>query len=97
MTQTKKEFTLTGVALSKSHPTKLTFDELYTWVIWQFPRSKQKGLCGAVHPPIPEHGWYPAIIFVKEKCVEVYAHHEMLYPTPESAAEHFNNGNPAND
>ena len=37
-------------------PTELTFTELTTWVIWQYPHQIEKGLCGAVCPPVTEQG-----------------------------------------
>lgn len=90
MTQTQSEFKVDNITLSKKQPTKLTYDELYTWVIWQFPKLKGDGLCGAVRPPIPDHHWYPAIIYLKEKKVDVYAHVGDEYDSPETASEHFN-------
>ena len=51
MTKTQTEFKVADITLSKKHPTKLTYDDLYTWVIWQFPKLKGDGLCGAVRPP----------------------------------------------
>ena len=90
MTKTQTEFEVADITLSKKHPTKLTYDDLYTWVIWQFPKLKKDGLCGAVRPPIPDHQWYPAIIHLKEKKVDVYAHVDTEYDSPETASEHFN-------
>ena len=90
MTQVQKEYAVAGITLSKKHPTKLTFEALYSWVIWQLPKHKNNGLIGAVRPPIPEHGLFPAIIFVDEKKVVVYAHQEELFKTPEIAAEQLN-------
>ncbi len=93
MAPTPEQQMVAGIALNKTRPTKLTYDELYTWVIWQFPRQKNGGLCGAVHPPIPQHGWIPAVILIHKKCVEVYAHLNEQYPSPEMAAEHLGNHN----
>lgn len=90
MNQTPAEFTVAEVTLNKDVPTKLTFQELYTWVIWQFPKQKEGGLCGAVTPPITDYGWLPAIILFDEKCVRVYGHLDQKYESPEVAAEHFN-------
>jgi hypothetical protein len=90
MDEAKEEDVVAGIPLSKTSPTRLTYDELYTWVIWQFPRQKNGGLCGAVRPPLQQHGWIPAVILVPKKSVEVYAHLNQSYPTPEAAAEHFN-------
>lgn len=63
MTQNHAHLTVAGVSLSSEIPTRLTYGELYSWVIWQYPRPQNGGLCGAVHPPTPQHGWIPAIIF----------------------------------
>lgn len=72
-------------------PTELSFAELYTWVIWQFPRKQKRGLFGAVHPPIPEHGWLPAIIYPKKKQLSIHAHLEETFATPEEAADFLHN------
>ena len=76
-----------NISLHSEQPTPLTFDELYDWVIWQFPQQKKESLSGAVHPPLSEAGWYPALIYPKEKRVQVYAHLNTLYKTPEEAAK----------
>ena len=73
------------------NPTELSFAELYTWVIWQFPRKQKSGLCGAVHPPIPEHGWFPAIITPQKYQISIHAHLEETFATPEAAAEYLQN------
>ena len=91
MTRAKDEYSIAGISINKKTPTKFSFNDLYTWVIWQYPKQKNKGLCGAVRPPIPDHGWLPAIILVKEKSVEIYGHQDTLFPSPELAAEYFNN------
>jgi hypothetical protein len=80
-------FVVANIALDPTQATELTFHDLATWVIWQFPRKKGGGLCGAVRPPIPQHGWYPAIILPKEKRVQVLAHLHATYPTPEEAGD----------
>ncbi|MCP5098851.1 MAG: hypothetical protein GY943_25145 [Chloroflexi bacterium] len=88
--------TIANVTLSTDKPTLLAFDDLFTWVIWQFPKATQlDGLCGAVKPPIADHDWYPAIVQYKKKRVLVYAHLSQTFTTPEYAAEHVhlqNNG-----
>ncbi|HRQ39971.1 MAG TPA: hypothetical protein PLD25_18840 [Chloroflexota bacterium] len=89
MAQTEAQQTVAGIAFSNETPTRLAYEELYTWVIWQFPRPQNGGLIGAVHPPTPQHGWIPAVIFGGKKHVEIYAHLNERYPTPESAAEYF--------
>ncbi len=93
MAQTQAQRTVAGIALSNEKPTRLTYDELYTWVIWQFPRPLNGGLVGAVHPPMPQHGWIPAILFAGKKHLDIYAHLDEPYPTPESAADYFHTQN----
>ena len=75
------------VALQTDRPTELPFEDLYTWVIWQFPVPKAGGLCGAVRPPIAKHGWFPALIKGKKKQVMVHGHLEKPFETPQAAAE----------
>lgn len=82
-----EESIVANITLSRQKPTKLSFDDLQNWVIWQFPRRKETGLCGAVRPSIADHGWYPAIIYPKEEQVMVYAHLETHFSTPEEASE----------
>ena len=83
----KKKRKVGNVKLKNRQPTNLKFEDLYTWTIWQFPRKVSGGLCGAVHPPIPEHGWLPAVINVKEKKVQVHANLDQTFTTPEEAAK----------
>jgi hypothetical protein len=80
---------IADIALCLDHPTNLTFDQLFTWVVWQFPRKKGGGLCGAVRPPVANHGWYPAIINTREKRVQVHGHLPKPFATPEAAAENL--------
>ncbi len=82
-----ENFVVADIALDMTQATELTFHELETWVIWQFPRKKGPGLCGAVRPPIPQHGWYPAIILPDQKRVHVLAHLHTTYPSPEEACD----------
>ena len=89
----KEAMTVAEVTLDAKKPTTLTFGELYTWVIWQFPRKKDGGLCGAVHPPTTSEGWFPAIIYNKDACVLVLAHLNESFTTPEAAAEYLNQNN----
>lgn len=86
----REKHVVADIVFRTNRPTRLTFAELYTWVIWQFPRQKGTGLCGAVRPPIAEHGWFPALIQSKEKRVQVYAHLDETFSTPEAAADYFN-------
>jgi hypothetical protein len=83
--QTKK---IDNTTLKIDKPTNLTLDDLYTWTIWQFPHKVRGGLCGAVHPPIANYGWLPAVIRVKDKKVQVHAHLDQTFDTPETAAKH---------
>jgi len=79
------------IKLNTTQPTNLTFKKLYTWTIWQFPRKKKGGLLGAVRPPVAEHGWFPAIIHVKDKKAQVYAHLSKTFASPETAVEYLHN------
>lgn len=91
MSQSKNK--VADVTFADGQPTTLTFRDLYTWTIWQFPRKVNGGLCGAVRPPIAEHEWYPAVVQFKEEKVQVYAHLNQTFPTPENAAEQLEKGN----
>lgn len=83
----KKPIKINDTPLKTDKPTKLTFDDLYTWTIWQFPSKVQGGAYGAVHPPIAKHGWLPAVIRAKDKKVQVHAHLDETFATPEAAAK----------
>jgi hypothetical protein len=76
-----------AIMIRRDQPTELTFSELHTWVIWQYPRQVDKGLSGAVRPPVPDHGWFPAVIRLKEKVVLVHGHLDQKFDTPSAAAE----------
>ena len=76
-----------AISIRLDRPTELTFSQLHTWVIWQYPRQADKGLSGAVHPPVPDHGWYPAVIRLKEKVALVYGHLDQKFDTPNDAAD----------
>ncbi len=86
----QKRNVVAGIKLRKDQPTELAFRELFTWTIWQFPRKKARGLVGAVRPPIAEHGWFPAILHIREKKVMVHAHLPETFVSPEAAVEHLN-------
>ena len=75
------------IIIKLDQPTDLSFTDLHTWVIWQYPRQAGKGLCGAVRPPLPEHGWLPAIIRLKEKHVQIHGHIDQHFDTPAAAAD----------
>ena len=76
-----------NIKLNSKQPTSLTFNQLYEWVIWQFPEQKEDALSGAVRPPILDATWYPALIYPKEKRVQVYSHLDTSCSTPEEAAK----------
>lgn len=75
-------------------PTHFSFEALHHWVIWQFPRPHQGGMMGAVHPPLPDYRWYPAIIKSDSEAVIIHAHAKEEYMSPETAVMYFN-GDPA--
>lgn len=83
----KKKKTIGSIIILQKEPTQLTFNELNSWIIWQFPRQKDKGLCGAVCPPDPAEGWYPAVIYLKEKVVQVFGHLDKKFESPNDAAD----------
>ena len=78
---------IAGIMLDASKPTVVTFQQIHRWVIWQFPRPKKSGYCGAVHPPDGQFGWIPAIIEFDEQKVCLYAHLMPPFPSPEDAAD----------
>ncbi len=82
-----KERNVGEIMLRTDRPTELTFSDLYKWIIWQFPRRKGTGLCGAVHPPLANHTWYPAVIKFREKRVLVHGHIDKEFASPNAAAE----------
>lgn len=69
-------------------PTEVTFDDLGSWVLWQFPRLRGGWLCGAAQPADPNFGeWIPARIQPHQQRVFLYAHCALTLSTPEEAAE----------
>jgi hypothetical protein len=89
MTSSKK--VTSSLYIRTDGPTELSFDELYTWVIWQFPRITAGGMCGAIRPPIAKHGWFPAIIRQQEGRVLVHGHLDEEFLTPNDAYAWFDN------
>jgi hypothetical protein len=83
----RKKTVIDGITFDPAEPTLVSADRLYTWVIWQFPRLRRGGFSGAVHPPEPGHGWYPAIVDIESGQVLVYSHIEERFPSPEAAAK----------
>jgi len=86
-----KENVVAGVKLRRDAPTVLTFREIFTWIIWQFPRRKAGGLLGAVRAPESDRGWMPAILHAKERRAVVHAHLPEVFDSPEAAVEHLGN------
>jgi hypothetical protein len=80
---------INGIRLETDKPTNVKLDRLYSWVVWQYPRQRKNGHSGAVHPPIPGFGWFPAIIDADNGRVHIYAHLTDQFPTPELAAKHL--------
>ena len=83
----EKKRVVASVTLRHDRPTEVTFEQLYSWVIWQFPRRKTGGMCGATRPPIPDHTWFPALIKQSERRVIIHGHIDEEFSTPEAAAE----------
>lgn len=82
---------IANLKLHAVKPTSFNMKLLQNWVIWQFPKkcAKAKGYCGAVHPPLEKHGWFPAIISPDKNEAEVHGHLPETFATPELAAEYF--------
>ena len=78
---------ITTKSLDTDQPTEVQFGDLQEWVIWQFPRLKRGWLCGAVHPPLAECGWFPASIQPNQQRLLIHAHRVDPFVTPEEAAE----------
>ncbi len=72
-------------------PTTFNIKLMPDWVVWQFPQkcAKEKGYCGAVHPPLAKHGWFPAIIYPGKNEAQIHGHLPETFETPELAANHF--------
>ncbi len=86
---TRKKPVIDGIKFELGQPTAVPMERLFGWVIWQFPRARDGGFSGAVHPPEAEHGWYPAIIDANGGRVLVYGDVEERFPSPEAAAKHL--------
>jgi hypothetical protein len=83
----RKKVIIDDITFDPTEPTMVSTDRLHTWVIWQFPRARAGGFSGAVHPPEPGHGWYPAIVNIEAGHVLVFGHVKDRFPTPELAAK----------
>jgi len=75
--------------MDPSEPTSVPVERLYAWVIWQYPRPRDGGYSGAVHPPEAGHGWYPAVVNVEQGHVLIYGNVKEQFTTPETAAKHL--------
>lgn len=85
----RKRPVVDGIKLELNEPTAVPMERLFSWVIWQFPRTREGGFSGAVHPPEAQHGWYPAVINSEGGQVLIYGHVVERFPTPEAAAKHL--------
>lgn len=85
----KKE--IANLKLHVAKPTTFKISLLIEWVIWQFPKksTSEDGFCGAVHPPLENHGWLPAIVQPGKKEVIIYGHAPEPFKAPELAADFF--------
>jgi hypothetical protein len=75
------------VAIRTDRPTELTFGDLYTWVIWQYPRPRGSAMCGAVRPPIAKHTWYPALLSSRDNRILLFGHLSQEFGKPSEAAD----------
>lgn len=83
----KKE--IAHLKFNDTKPTSLNLKLLQDWVIWQFPKKRDKGYCGAVHPPLANHGWFPAIIRLDKNEIQIHGHVSQTFNSPEMAADYF--------
>lgn len=77
------------VTFEATKPTAVSFKQIHHWVIWQFPQPHPDGMCGAVHPPLPNHGWIPAVIDSSRQMAHIFAHLAEPYNSPETAVAYF--------
>ncbi|MBP6017171.1 MAG: hypothetical protein KA586_10665 [Candidatus Promineofilum sp.] len=85
----RKKIVIDDIPFESNEPTVVPISQLFTWVIWQFPRLRKNGFNGAVHPPQAGHGWYPAIVDAKGGHVTIYGQIKEPYPSPEVAAKYL--------
>lgn len=83
----KKE--IAQLKLNSAKPTMINLKLLQAWVVWQFPKKTINGFFGAVHPPLADHGWFPAIIRPEKNEAQVHGHVPETFETPERAADYF--------
>jgi len=93
----RKKRIVAEITIRTDRPTELTFADLYTWVIWQYPRRKGSGLCGAVRPSLANHSWFPALIKHHDKRVVIHGHIEREFLTPNAAADWLENNDQPED
>lgn len=86
---TRKKLIIDDITFESNEPTVVPLARLFTWVVWQFPRVRDGGFNGAVHPPDVGHGWYPAIINSAEGHVKIFGQVKEPYPTPEAAVKYL--------
>lgn len=86
---TRKKLVIDGITFESNEPTTVPLARLFTWVVWQFPRIREDGFNGAVHPPDAGHGWYPAIINAAEGQAKIFGQIKETYSTPEAAAKYL--------
>ena len=84
---TRKKLVIDDIAFEADELTVVPLNRLFAWVVWQFPRPREDGFNGAVHPPEADHGWYPAIINSAKGNAKIFGHVKEPYPTPEAAAK----------
>ena len=87
--ETDTTFSIDNVTLQTAVPTELSLRELFTWVIWQFPRQQDGGMVAAVRPPTADYGWFPAIIHNKQQRVLIHGQVERPFASPEAAIDYF--------
>jgi hypothetical protein len=85
----RKKLVIEDIVFDPAEPTTVPTGRLHSWVIWQFPRTRAGGFSGAVHPPIPGHGWYPAVVDAEAGHVLIYGHVRSRFPSPEAAAKYL--------
>lgn len=90
----RKKIIIDDITFEPNDPTVVPIDRLFTWVIWQFPRLRENGFNGAVHPPQAGHGWYPAIIDSENGQVTIYGQVKEPYTSPEAAAKYLDKVKP---
>lgn len=84
---TRKKIVVDDLTIEANEPTVVPIERLYAWVIWQFPKVREGGFSGAVHPPEVGHGWYPAIVKAEEGRVVIFGQVSERFTTPEAASK----------